>query len=76
MKYWCAANLNLVYFIELTTALECQKQLLMSSILNLCGRESLENAVKVQNLDNVVHICYKQIQCAEATVTYFHRIKN
>ena len=22
----------------------------------------------MQNLDNVVHICYEQIQCAEATV--------
>ena len=31
--------------IELTTALECQKQLLMSSISNLGGRESLEIAV-------------------------------
>ena len=47
MKYWCAANSNLVYFIELSTALECQKQLLMSSISNLGGRESLEIAVKV-----------------------------
>ena len=46
MKYWCAANSNLAYFIELTTALECQKQLLMSSISNLGGRESLEIAVK------------------------------
>ena len=45
MKYWCDANSNLVYFIELTTALECQKQLLMSSISNLGGRESLEIAV-------------------------------
>ena len=45
MKYWCAANSNLAYFIELTTALECQKQLLMSSISNLGGRESLEIAV-------------------------------
>ena len=47
VKYWCDANSNLVYFIELTTALECQKQLLMSSISNLGGRESLEIAVKV-----------------------------
>ena len=47
MKYWCAANSNLAYFIELTTALECQKQLLMSSISNLGGRESLEIAVKI-----------------------------
>ena len=45
MKYWCATNSNLAYFIELTTALECQKQLLMSSISNLGGRESLEIAV-------------------------------
>ena len=45
VKYWCAANSNLAYFIELTTALECQKQLLMSSISNLGGRESLEIAV-------------------------------
>ena len=45
MKYWCAANSNLAYFTELTTALECQKQLLMSSISNLGGRESLEIAV-------------------------------
>ena len=45
MKYWCAANSNLAYFIELTTALEGQKQLLMSSISNLGGRESLEIAV-------------------------------
>ena len=45
MKYCCATNSNLAYFIELTTALECQKQLLMSSISNLGGRESLEIAV-------------------------------
>ena len=45
MKYWCAANSNLAYSIELTTELECQKQLLMSSISNLGGRESLEIAV-------------------------------
>ena len=44
MKYWCAANSNLAYFIELTTTLECQKQLLMSSISNLGGRESREIA--------------------------------
>ena len=25
--------------------------------------------LKMQNLDNVVHICYEQIQYAEATVT-------
>ena len=36
----------MAYFIELTTALECQKQLVMSSISNLGGRESLEIAVK------------------------------
>ena len=42
----CAAISNLAYFInELTTALKCQKQLLMSSISNLGGRESLEIAV-------------------------------
>ena len=46
MKYWCAANSNLAYFIEFTTTLESQKQLLMSSILNLDGRESREIAVK------------------------------
>ena len=46
VKYWFAANSNLAYFTELTTALECQKQLLMSSISNLGGRESLEIAVK------------------------------
>ena len=40
-----AANSNFAYFIKLTTALECQKQLLMSSISNLGGRESLETAV-------------------------------
>ena len=45
MKFWCTANSNLAYFIELTTAHECQKQLLMSSISNLGGRESLEIAV-------------------------------
>ena len=45
VKYWFAANSNLAYFTELTTALECQKQLLMSSISNLGGRESLEIAV-------------------------------
>ena len=45
VKYWCATNSNLAYFTELTTALECQKQLLMSSISNLGGRESLEIAV-------------------------------
>ena len=49
MKYWCAANSNLAYFIELTTALDCQEQLLMSSISNLGGRESLEIAVKYVN---------------------------
>ena len=47
VKYWWAANSNLVYFIELTTTLECQKQLLMSSISNLGGRKSLKIAVKV-----------------------------
>ena len=46
VKYWCTANSNLAYFIELTTGYECQKQLLMSSISNLGGRESLEIAVK------------------------------
>ena len=45
MKYCCTANSNLAYFGELTTALECPKQLLMSSISNLSGRESLEIAV-------------------------------
>ena len=45
VKYWCAANSNLAYFIELTTTRECQKQLLMSSISNLGGRESREIAV-------------------------------
>ena len=45
MKYRCTANSNFAYFIKLTTALECQKQLLMSSISNLGGRESLETAV-------------------------------
>ena len=45
VKYWCLANLNLAYFIESTTAVECQKQLLMSNISNLGGRESLETAV-------------------------------
>ena len=45
MKYWCSANSNLAYFIELTTILERQKQLLMSSISNLGGRESREIAV-------------------------------
>ena len=45
VKYWCAAKSNLAYFIELTTTLECQKQLLMSSISNLGGRESREIAV-------------------------------
>ena len=33
---------------ELTTALECQKPLLMSSISNLGGRESLEIAVTIR----------------------------
>ena len=28
--------------------------------------------VKMQNLDNVVHICYEQNRCAEATVTCFY----
>ena len=46
VKYWCTANSNLAYFMELTTALECQKQLLMSCISNLGGRKSLEIAVK------------------------------
>ena len=50
VKYWCATNSNLAYFTELTTALECQKQLLMSSISNLGGRESLEIAVKSPKL--------------------------
>ena len=45
VKYCSAANLNLANFIQLTTALECQKQLLMSSISNLGGRKSLEIAV-------------------------------
>ena len=47
VKYWCDANSNLAYFIELTTTLECQKQLLMSSISNLGGRESREIAVRL-----------------------------
>ena len=34
--------------IELATALECQKQLLMSGISNSSGRESLEIAVKIK----------------------------
>ena len=55
MKYWCAANSNLTYFIELTTALECQKQLLMSSISNLGGRESLEIAVIHRNNSSTVN---------------------
>ena len=50
VKYWFAANSNLACFTELTTALECQKQLLMSSISNLGGRESLEIAVKISFL--------------------------
>ena len=33
--------------IEWATALKCQKQLMMSSILNLGGRESLEIAVNI-----------------------------
>ena len=37
--------------IELATALKCQKQLLMSSISNLGGRESLEIAVKAKKLE-------------------------
>ena len=45
VKYWCVANSNLAYFIELTTTLECQKQLLMSSISNLGCRKSREIAV-------------------------------
>ena len=45
VKYQCTANSNLAYFTKLTTAHECQKQLLMSSISNLGGRESLEIAV-------------------------------
>ena len=49
MKYWCAANSNLAYFIELTTTLERQKQLLMSNISNLGGRESREIAVMHQD---------------------------
>ena len=44
----CEINSNFAYFIKLTTALECQKQLLMSSISNLGGRESLEIAVNIQ----------------------------
>ena len=35
--------------IELATALECQKQLLMSSISNLGGRQSLEIAVTISS---------------------------
>ena len=31
----------MIFVIELATALECQKQLLMSSISNLGGRKSL-----------------------------------
>ena len=54
MKYWCEANSNLAYFIELTTALDCRKQLLMSSISNLGGRESLEIAVKAQLLLSII----------------------
>ena len=38
-------NIFICDVIELTTALECQKQLLMSSISNLGGRKSLEIAV-------------------------------
>ena len=37
------------YVNELATALECKKQLLMLSISNFGGRESLEIAVKKKN---------------------------
>ena len=42
----------MAYFIELTSALECQKQLLMSSISNLGGRESLKIAVTTKSKKN------------------------
>ena len=69
MKYWCAANSNLAYFIELTTALECQKQFLMSSISNLGGRESLEIAVT-----NRFHFCVR-LYCNRSQMTSW-RVKN
>ena len=47
VKYWCAGNSNLAYFIELMTVLEYQKQLLMSCISNLGGHESFEIAVRI-----------------------------
>ena len=46
-------------FIKLMIAHECQKQLLMSSISNLSGRESLEIAVNLMLLNG----CEKQRFC-------------
>ena len=57
VKYRCTANSNFAYFIKLTTALECQKQLLMSSISNLGGRESLETAVNNAQLLPNFYLC-------------------
>ena len=57
VKYWCAANSNLAYFIELTTTLECQKQLLMSSFSNFGGRESREIAVTKISLAQCLRSC-------------------
>ena len=56
VKYWCTANSNLAYFIELTTAHECQKQLLMSSISNSGSRESLEIAVNNLTVKLIFHL--------------------
>ena len=72
MKYWCAANSNLAYFIELTTTLECQKQLLMSSISNLGGRESRETAVILRNRCNLNIVMVVIITYTHLIEMYLH----
>ena len=49
IRIWLCLFNMLCDIIELSTALKCQKQLLMSSISNLGGRESLEVAVRHVN---------------------------
>ena len=48
MKYWCDANSNLVYFIELTTALG--------------GRESLEIAVTTFSYSPIAYVMFYVIK--------------
>ena len=58
--------------IELATALECLKQLLMSSISNLGGRQSLEIAVTISSRFSILQFS----KCFRASVNYMKWIIN